>query len=196
MRELVFFLEEESAKAMLNSLLPRVLDPSIRYRLIPFEGKRDLELRLETKLRRYINPSARFIVMCDQDGSQNCIAIKQRLLDSCAKAFRQNDTLVRIACRELEAFYLADLAAVEQATGIKGIAAQQNKAKFRMPDTLQRPSQELYQLTSKQYQKVGDSARIGHLLDITNNRSNSFACLISGIKCLEQQLLAIPCEEA
>ena len=38
MKELVFLLEEESAKAMLESLLPRILHPDIRARFIPFEG--------------------------------------------------------------------------------------------------------------------------------------------------------------
>ena len=42
-KELVFLLEEESAKAMLESLLPRMLDPEIKPRLLAFEGKQDLE---------------------------------------------------------------------------------------------------------------------------------------------------------
>ena len=42
MKELVFLLEEASAKAMLESLLPRILHPDIHTRLIPFEGKQDL----------------------------------------------------------------------------------------------------------------------------------------------------------
>lgn len=43
MRELVFLLEEASAKAMLESLLPRILHEETRFRCIPFEGKQDLE---------------------------------------------------------------------------------------------------------------------------------------------------------
>lgn len=39
MRELVFLLEEPSAKAMLESLLPRMLKEDTRFRCIPFEGK-------------------------------------------------------------------------------------------------------------------------------------------------------------
>lgn len=43
MRELVFFLEEQSAREMLNSFLPKLLDKNTRHRCIDFEGKQDLE---------------------------------------------------------------------------------------------------------------------------------------------------------
>lgn len=67
MKELVFLLEEASAGAMLESLLPRILQPGIRHRLIVFEGKQDLEKQLYRRLRAYLNPQARFIVLRDQD---------------------------------------------------------------------------------------------------------------------------------
>lgn len=46
MKELVFLLEEASAKALLSTLLPRLLNAEIKFRLIPFEGKQDLEKQL------------------------------------------------------------------------------------------------------------------------------------------------------
>ena len=60
MKELVFLLEEESAKAMLLGLLPRVLDPQVQPRLMVFEGKQDLEKQMVKRLRGYVNPHARF----------------------------------------------------------------------------------------------------------------------------------------
>ncbi|MDX8400857.1 MAG: hypothetical protein R8K20_11520 [Gallionellaceae bacterium] len=39
-RELVFLLEEESAKVMLESLLPRILDPEIKPRLLAFKANK------------------------------------------------------------------------------------------------------------------------------------------------------------
>ena len=51
MKELVFLLEEESAKAMLQGLLPRVLDPRVQPRLMVFEGKQDLERQMVKRLR-------------------------------------------------------------------------------------------------------------------------------------------------
>ena len=76
MRELVFLLEERSAKAMLESLLPRVLHPDVRSRMVPFEGKQDLEKQLTRKIRAYHNPLARFIVLRDQDSHPDCAGLK------------------------------------------------------------------------------------------------------------------------
>ena len=78
MKELVFLLEEPSAKAMLESLLPRLLDEEITFRLIPFKGKQDLQKQLVGKIRSYVNPQARFIVLQDQDSVPDCLTLKNR----------------------------------------------------------------------------------------------------------------------
>ena len=165
MRELVFLLEEASARAMLESLLPRILSPEIKPRLIPFEGKQDLEKQMVKRLRAYQNPHARFIVMRDQDSHADCKALKASLIERCREAGKDSVTLVRIACRELESFYLADLAAVEAGLGIRGLVKQQQTVKFRQPDRLGSPSKELKKLTKERYQKVSGSRQIGQHLD-------------------------------
>ncbi len=154
MKELVFLLEEPSAKAMLESLLPRLLDEEITFRLIPFKGKQDLQKQLTRKIRSYVNPQARFIVLQDQDSFSDCQTLKNRLLDLCRGSGRLNECLVRLACKELETFYLADLQAVEQALGITGIANRQLTERFRSPDRLGSPSHELKTLTKDRYEKV------------------------------------------
>ncbi len=189
-KELVFLLEERSAQAVLESLLPRFLNESIVPRLISFEGKQDLEKQLVRRIRGYQNPHARFIVMRDQDSQQDCIALKHRLLDLCAQSGKSAVCLVRIACTELESFYLADLAAVEAALEIHGIAKQQGSRRFRSPDHLGNPSGELKILTRGQYQKISGSREIGKRLDLSNTRSDSFRNLLSGIRRMEAELLA------
>lgn len=191
MKELVFLLEEQSAKALLESLLPRILDTSIEFRLIDFEGKQDLEKQMVRKLRGYLNPQARFIVMRDQDAVPNCLVIKQHLIAKCEEAGRQSVALVRIACHELESFYLADLAAVGAALKICGLAKQQGSAKFREPDVLQNPSKVLDDLTKGKYSKVSTSRIIGKHLDVNNERSSSFKNLLLGIRRMEQELLSL-----
>jgi hypothetical protein len=183
MRELVFLLEEESAKAMLEGLLPRILLPEIHYRLIPFEGKQDLERQLVRKIRAYRNPEAHFIVMRDQDSHADCHELKATLKALCQEAGRP-DTIVRIVCRELESFYIADLAAVEAALGLANLARHQRRRKFRTPDAIASPSAELVRLTDGRYQKVGGSRAIGRYLDADNTRSASFRALIVGIRRL------------
>lgn len=194
MRELVFLLEEASAKAMLEGLLPRLLDDRIQVRLITFEGKQDLEKQLPLRLRGYLNPHARFLVLRDQDSAPDCKLVKHRLMHLCESAGRGAVSLVRIACRELETIYLADLKATESALGISGLAKQQSTSKFRQPDRLESPSGELSKMTSGKYQKVGSSRLIGPFLEIANERSATFKNLVSGIRRLESELLELPDE--
>lgn len=181
MTELVFCLEEESAKAMLEGVLPRLL-PEVEFvfKYIVFQGKQDLEKQLLRKLRGYCNTEARFIVLRDQDSNPNCVEVKRKLVDLCVKAGKP-EALVRIACRELESFYLADLLAVELGLGMSGLAKLQLGKKFRSPDYLGAPSRELATLTKGKYQKVGGSRSIGKHIQLDNQRSDSFRNLISGI---------------
>ncbi len=188
MRELVFLLEEESAKAMLEVLVPRLLPPELATRFIVFEGKHDLLHRLRKRLRGYLNPEAAFLILIDQDSAPDCRAIKERLVEQCDAAGRRT-FLVRVACRELEAFYLADLAAVAAAFGLPSIADLQQKRKYREPDRLESPARELERLTAKRYQKVSGSRAIAPHLDPDNPRSPSFGNLVAGIR----RLAAIDC---
>lgn len=181
MTQLVFFLEEPSAKEMLKGLLPRLLPVDVTAQYVVFEGKQDLEKRLPMRLKAWLQPDAKFIVMRDQDNG-NCVTIKQNLLDKCT-ASGKPESLVRIACHELETFYLGDLNAVVLAIGPASIGKLQNKAKFKKPDRLANPSEELKKLAPS-YQKVSGSRAIGPLLDINNNQSNSFNALINGVKRL------------
>ncbi len=116
MTELVFLLEEPSAREMLRGLLPRILPPGVSFRLIAFEGKQNLEGQLALKIRGYRVPDARFIVIRDQD-SGDCRRIKAKLKALCAGAGHES-ALIRIACRELESWYSGR--PCRRRTGFKG----------------------------------------------------------------------------
>ncbi|AMK75600.1 MULTISPECIES: DUF4276 family protein [Methylomonas] len=189
MKELVFLLEEASAKALLTTLLPRLLNAEISFRLIPFEGKQDLEKQLVKRIRGYQNRNARFIVLRDLDSHPDCLQLKQRLVALCQETGKAENCLVRLACRELEAFYLADLAAVERALTVSGLSKKQNTNKFRTPDALGSPSRELKQLTGQVYEKIAGSVAIGEHIELDNTRSPSFRNLVAGIRRLEQELM-------
>lgn len=182
MRELICFVEGSSEKELLRGLLPRLLPSGLSFRIFPFSGKSDLESQLVRRLRGYQNPEARFLVMRDQD-SGPCRRAKSRLVDLCAEAGRP-DAVVRIACHEVETFFLADLAAVEAGLGLKKLAKLQAKEKFRSPDHLESPSEELERLTDGLYQKVGGSRAIAPHLDLDNTRSQSFEALVKAIRQL------------
>ena len=157
---------------MLEGILPQILPGGIGYRCVVFEGKQDLEKRLPKRLRGWQHiEETKFIVLRDQD-SADCRLIKQRLIEICREAGRP-ETLVRIACRELESFYLGDLAAVGQAFDKANLGKQQKGKKFRNPDMLSNPVQELQKLVPD-YQKLSGSRKIASQMKIDANRSESF----------------------
>ena len=186
-KEIVFLLEEQSAKALLETIWPRLISPdaSVRPRFIVFEGKQDLEKQLTRKLRGYLNPEARFIVIRDQDQNE-CHQVKENLAKLCAEAGRT--AIVRIACRELEAFYLGDLKAVEIGLEISGLGAMQMNARFRNPDKLVRPSYELEKVTKSRYQKVAGARAIGPHLNLESPRSRSFHHLVHAIRSVTRNV--------
>jgi hypothetical protein len=182
MKRLIFLLEEPSAEEMLKGMLPKILPGDVCPEFKVFEGKQDLEKGLSRTLKAWRIPNCAFVVIRDQD-SGDCHAVKQRLVDLCRQG-RRDDVLVRVACRELESFYLGDLAAVERGLKLPGLARKQGSRKYREPDRLGNPSQELTRLTTGRYQKVAGSRAIGLQLNIVHNKSHSFNILIAGIRKL------------
>lgn len=177
--QLVFFLEELSARAFLEEFLKRILPERVTPRFVVFEGKSDLERQLVRKMRGWLEPDCRFVVLRDRDAG-NCREIKQRLVDKCREA-GQATALVRIACRELESWYLGDLNAVEQTLDATHAASRQSRSLFRDPDGLDNPVQELTRLAPS-YQKVAGSRALGRVLDPDHNTSHSFRAFVTGIR--------------
>ena len=187
MKSLVFFLEEYSARVMLEGLLPRFLPDGWIVRYIVFEGKQDLEKQLFRKLRAWRLPGCEFVVLRDKD-SGDCVRIRQGLVEKCDRAGKP-DTLVRIAIHELESWYLGDLAAVETGLELRNLARKQTGRKFREPDRIAGPAHEIRELTNKKYQKISGSRAIGRHLSLTNNCSRSFMKFISGVRNITQAAL-------
>lgn len=179
MKELVFLLEEPSAKIMIQGILAKISKPDTVVRYIVFEGKQDLEKSMIRKLRKYNNPDAIFIILRDQD-SADCKTVKKSLQEKCIEADKPQ-SIVRIACHELESWYLADLKAVEKAFSKNSLSLRQNERKFRNPDKLGSPSKELKPLVPE-YQKINGSRMIAKFLDIENKRSRSFYHFVNSIK--------------
>lgn len=183
MSKIVFLLEGMAEKKMLESFLPRFLPeiyPSVQWQLIRFNGKQDLEKNLCSKLRGWRTPNTFFIVLRDQD-QENCHQLKKRLCAICNESGQKN-WIVRIACHELENWYLGDMEAVEKALGVKGLAKHQNKSKYRSPDSLSNAADELTKLTDGFYTKVLGSESIGLHLSINGNTSSSFNVFLAGIR--------------
>ena len=174
---LIFLLEEPSMKEMLKVILPKIIPDEITYKCIPHDGKQDLEKSIPKKLKALKNVK-KFIIVRDKD-SGDCIEIKQKLSQLCQQANRP-DTLIRIPCHELEAWYLGDLAAVEQGLKMKKLAKLQNKQKYRSPDSISSPKQELKRIAPN-YQPISGSKAIATHLNLSTNTSVSFNVFLEGI---------------
>lgn len=184
--KLVFLLEEPSAARFLEQFLPR-WNPGVDFLCIPHQGKTDLEKSIPRKLRGWQSPQDRFVVLRDNDG-QDCRKLKERLRSVCDETGRPG-VLVRLACQELEAWFLGDLKAIAKCFDRPSLAQEQDKKKFRQPDRLGSPSAELKKLVPA-YRKLQGATVLGTALDldIEQNRSHSFRAFFLGLQRLINQV--------
>lgn len=189
MPKLIFFLEEASAKAFLQELLPRLFPQGgIRFLYKVYEGKSDLRENAAKDMRACsFESDARFLLLHDQDCA-DCKILKAKLSALCADWL--DKLIIRIACKELESWYLAQLSAVEQAFGVDGLAGLQNKAKFREPERLTTPDNILNDLLmsrKKAYSKINGSRQMGKYVDPECGRSVSFRHFIRAVRLSVQK---------
>ncbi|MDQ7784167.1 MAG: DUF4276 family protein [Desulfomonilaceae bacterium] len=167
-------------KTLLDGLLPRLI-PEMSFICIPHEGKQDLEKSIPRKLKAWREPGARFVVIRDNDGG-DCPALKQRLVALCNSSGR-SDVLVRIACQELEAWYIGEPQAMAKAFGNSQLNDVGSKSRYRDPDAIQQPSREIAKLVP-QFQKVSGARRMASCLSRNGNHSRSFRATMDGIERL------------
>ncbi len=177
--KLVFFLEERSMKEFLDGILPRILPSGVSFRTIPHQGKSDLEKSLPIKLKAWNEPDTAFVVVHDQD-SNDCIQLKRKLMDLCGGYGKR--VLIRISCHELESWYWGDLAAISKAYG-KDVTALGKKSKYRIPDQIIKPKQELKRYVPDMGQ-IDGARRIAPHMDIAANTSHSFQVFMKGVLAL------------
>ncbi|MEM9290688.1 MAG: DUF4276 family protein [Acidobacteriota bacterium] len=186
MMTLVFLLEEPSAKELIQGLLPTLLgaerlDRELTVRYIIFEGRQDLEKKLTKRLRYWKTPNSRFVVLRDQD-KQDCRVVKKRLVTLADDSAKER-VLVRVACRELEAWVLGDWQAIANGFGKQKLAQHGRKRAHRDPDSLDRPVDQLRRYLPE-YQKRDGARRVGPHLDPERNNSSSFKVFCRGVRDL------------
>ena len=178
---IVFLLEEDSMRILLEGLLPRLF-PGLLFQCVPHEGKQDLEKSIPRKLKAWREPGVRFVVIQDQD-SADCHQVKTNLVQLCQSTGRR-DVLVRVACRELEAWYIGEPQALKQAFPSTRPSAlrELGKRRYQNPDTVVRPSDIIAKLIPE-FQKRSGARRMAAFLS-RENASNSFRVFIEGIERL------------
>ena len=137
MGRLIFLLEEPSMQALLEGLLPRLF-PGLSFLCVPHAGKTDLERSIRDTLRNWKMPGDRFVIMRDNDGA-DCADVKERIRQLTHEG-RHENTLIRIVCQELEAWYLGDPDAMAAAFDDAALRSISNRPRYRQPDRIAKPS--------------------------------------------------------
>ena len=199
---LEILVEEYSAEVALGNLLPKILPAKVEFQIHTFQGKKDLLKKLPQRLKGYrawLPEDWRILVLCDRD-DDNCQTLKEQL-EQCAilsgfttkssTSDQQPFTLLnRLAIEELEAWFLGDALAIEQAyPRVSANFATQKR--YRDPDAISGGTWEALQslLQSKGYflgglNKVEVARTISQCMDIRTNRSTSFQHFCLGLKAL------------
>lgn len=187
-----FLLEEPSAEAALDILLPNILGDGSTFKLHSFNGKQNLLRKLPERLRgysRWLPENYRIVVLVDAD-QQDCTDLKRRLERHAAEAGLRSRSVRtvngtfqivnRIAIEELESWYFGDADAL--------IAAYprlprnfNSKEKFRDPDGIKGGTWEALEKLLQEYgyqrgglAKINTARTITSHMNVHKNTSRSF----------------------
>ena len=171
-------------RVLLDGLLPRLF-PGLSFKCLPHEGRTDLEHSIRLKLRAWREAGVRFAVVRDNDG-KDCHALKDALRGFCEAAGRP-DTLIRIACQELEAWYLGEPEALADAFGDESLRNLGQKKGLHDPDAVPRPHEVLERFVPE-FQKVSGARKMAQHLTRERNRSTSFRIFLAGVEVVAGEL--------
>jgi hypothetical protein len=189
---LELLVEEPSAAAALQNLVPRMIGKNVTYRLINFQGKQDLLAQLPQRLRGYTHwlpPDWRIVVLIDED-REDCLALKGQLETAARQAglFTKSspapdghfEVVSRLAIEELEAWFLGDVEAIRQVyPQVPETLA--SRRPFRNPDAIAGGTFEALERVLQQagyfkegLPKIQTAREISQHMDPDRNRSKSF----------------------
>jgi hypothetical protein len=198
----VFLLEEPSAEALLQTLLPKLLPAGMAFDLVVFQGKKDLLANLSARLKGYkkwLPPDWRIVVLLDED-REDCRALKGKVekiahgagFATKAAPDRQGrfTVLSRIAVEEIEAWYFGDVPAL--ASAYPGISPTLgSKAAYRDPDAIAGGTWEALERVLKRaghftagLSKIELARTMAAQMDPARNTSASFRCFRDGLSAL------------
>jgi hypothetical protein len=191
---LEFLVEEASAKAALDNVVPRIVPAQVTFFVHPHDGKSDLLAKLPGRLhgyRSWMPADWRVIVLIDRDQPvANCQRVKQELEDKATAAGlwtratappgQSFHVINRLAVEELEAWFFGDVPALVAA--YPGISLHLGKqAKYRDPDAIAGGTWEALERVLQRagyysggLPKIEVAARVSEHMDPDRNRSRSF----------------------
>ena len=195
------FLEEPSAEAFLQGLLPKLVPAGTTWNPIVFQGKTDLLGNLERRLKGYkswIPDDCKILVLIDEDRA-NCRKLKARMEAAAASAGFFTKTaavggkftvLNRIAVEELEAWFFGDSIAL--AAAFPGVSPTLGaKAAYRNPDAITGGTWEALERVLQRagyygggLPKIEVAREMALHMEVGRNTSPSFKTFVQGISSL------------
>jgi hypothetical protein len=198
-----FHVEEPSAEAALQILLPRLISCQLTFRFLVYNGKNDLLRKLPSRLSAYhgisVEGPLRVVVLVDQD-NDDCHKLKNRLEDASRKNGLSTKTtantgshflvLNRVVIEELEAWFLGDHDALVKAYPRISRKAL-HKPALKNPDLIAGGTWEALQrlLMKAEYYRSGmpkiETARkVATFMNPKTNSSQSFRVFRDGLTAL------------
>lgn len=197
MMHLDILIEEVSAEPVVRRIAEATIDPRRHtFAIRVFDGKTDLLGSLEERLRGYRNwgIDVRVMVLVDRD-DDDCRELKARLEAAARSAGLRTRTASngqpfsvcnRIACEELEAWFLGDESALR--AEFMRLRPFANKERFRDPDAIPGGTWEALERLLQGaghypggLRKIDLARRLAPRLDLATNRSASFRCFVTGL---------------
>jgi len=137
---IIFLVEDYSMRKFLEGILPRLGFTADAFEIKHHQGKEDLLGNLTQVIPTLSKRAKHIVVLIDQD-RQDCIQLKQKLKEKVA--WCACDYTLRIACYELESWFLGDLDAITQCSERFRLKHFQNKQKYQQTDNIVKPSTDI-----------------------------------------------------
>jgi hypothetical protein len=176
--DIVVFVEEPSAYEIARAVV-RKLGLLDRVTILKHRGAGDLERSFAGKIANDPHPSSKFLILRDAD-NRDCNALKRELWERIARG-KRGRSVIRIACQELESWYLAQPAALAAAGAL---ASEIPKRRLSgNVDAIADPKRIFLRHACIRGQ-IEHARRIGPCLDIDSKRSASFKHFVAGLRRL------------
>lgn len=187
---IIFLVEDFSMRKFLEGILLRLGFESHLFEIKHHHGKEDLLNNLY-KVTPSLSKRAKHIVVLIDKDRQNCIELKQTLREKMSWCFC--DHTLRIACYELESWFLGDLEAVAHCSSKFKLDSFKNKPKYQHTDEIPKPSKVLETMVPDWESVYGSKPKFAEAiskyitLEPEYNHSQSFSIFLKTLLQLKQK---------
>jgi hypothetical protein len=194
-----FIVEERSAKAALENIVPMIINQTATFQIHSHRGKTDLLDKLARRLSGYASwlpDDWRIVVLIDADDDE-CHELKERLAQSARQAGLRPKSptsrgrfhvLNRIAVEELEAWFFGDIGALVTAFS-RVPDTLTSRPRFRDPDRIRGGTWEALERELKRagyfrtgLPKIHVAREISRFIDPDRSTSRSFQVFRDGLR--------------